>query len=102
MCVPMVKMVNLTYMYSSTVIYMSCIQVIYDNDDPLPTSFHLSYSRLYLLLIGVSCLVRPTGAILWPPLVLAHWIISQRYLWTVVRETILMGSVGIATIIIIS
>ena len=55
--------------------------------------FRLSYSRLYLLLIGASCLVRPTGAILWPPLVLAHWIISRRHLWTVVKETILMGSV---------
>ena len=55
------------------------------------TCLFISYSRVYLLLIGLSCLVRPTGAILWPPLMLAHWIISRRNLWTVVRETILMG-----------
>ena len=47
--------------------------------------------HVYLLLIGLSCLVRPTGAILWPPLVLAHWVISRHNLWTVVRETVLMG-----------
>ena len=67
-----------------------------DHPDPFYLAPQLShhssrYSRVYLLLVGVSCVVRPTGAILWPPLVLAHWVFSRRHLCTLLRETIFIG-----------
>lgn len=49
------------------------------------------YTRLYLLMIGISVLVRPTGAILWPPLVLAHFLMGRKHILIVIKEAFGMG-----------
>lgn len=50
-----------------------------------------SHTRVYLVLAAVSCLVRPTGAILCLPLVLIH--VTKRFngLWTILREVCIVG-----------
>lgn len=55
--------------------------------------FCFRYTRLYLLLMGVSVLIRPTGVILWPPLVLAHYVMDRSHLVQLLRETVTAGCV---------
>ncbi len=41
--------------------------------------------------MGVSVLVRPTGAIMWPPIVLAQYYIDRKHFFHILKETIVMG-----------
>ena len=49
------------------------------------------YTRLYLVLMGVSVLVRPTGAIMWPPVVLTQFFMDRRHIVHVLKDTIGVG-----------
>lgn len=51
----------------------------------------LRYTRLYLLVMGVSVLIRPTGAIMWPPIVLAQYVIDRHRIVGVLKDTVGMG-----------
>lgn len=42
-------------------------------------------------MIGVSVLVRPTGAIMWPPIVLTHLIVDRHNIGSLLRETMGIG-----------
>ena len=55
------------------------------------------YTRTYLLVVGVSLLVRPTGMLLWAPLVLAHLamgsIKNRMHCLVVMQEMFMIGYV---------
>ena len=52
------------------------------------------YTRIYLLLVGVSVLVRPTGILLWTPLVLAHLAMkATAHGMGVIQEMFIVGCV---------
>lgn len=53
------------------------------------------HTRTYLLAVGVSLLVRPTGMVLWAPLVLAHLAMKavkdKTHCLVVIQEMFIIG-----------
>ena len=51
----------------------------------------IRYTRIYLILMAVSMVMRPTGGVMWVPLVGIHLMKERQHLWIVLREILAVG-----------
>ena len=51
----------------------------------------IRYTRIYLILMAVSMVMRPTGGMMWVPLVGIHLMKGRQHLWIVLREILAVG-----------
>ena len=51
----------------------------------------IRYTRIYLILMAVSMVMRPTGGVMWVPLVIVHLMRGGHHLWIVLREGFVVG-----------
>jgi len=51
----------------------------------------IRYTRIYLIVMSISTVIRPTGAVMWVPLVGVHLVRGRHHLWTVLREILTVG-----------
>lgn len=51
----------------------------------------IRYTRIYLILMAVSMVMRPTGGVMWVPLVIVHLLRGGHHLWIALREGFVVG-----------
>lgn len=51
----------------------------------------IRYTRIYLILMAVSMVMRPTGGVMWVPLVIVHLLRGGHHQWIVLREVFVVG-----------